>query len=231
MPEETRPATTMFLPARTHADRNAAASPLRKPSCSSSSSELAPRRKRRIEQIGWPFEETGGIAAVIREPSGSRASTRGRDPVEPFAFDLFEQPLEEGAQLAVVGEADPGDAFDPLAGVAEDPAWAVDHPLLRFGVGEHLLGDRAEADQLVAQLARDRLERLLGRQPAVACELFRLRATERFLDHAGGAGAAVLARQVDLFSDERALDAGPDRLAAHCRHGSVTSSTSTTPAV
>ena len=34
-------------------------------------------RKRRIVQIVEPFEETGGIAAVRREPSGRRASTRG----------------------------------------------------------------------------------------------------------------------------------------------------------
>ena len=67
----------MFLPARTQAARKPAATPLRKPRPTSSSSVPAARRKRRIVQIVEPFEETGGIAAVRREPSGRRASTRG----------------------------------------------------------------------------------------------------------------------------------------------------------
>ena len=67
----------MFLPARTHAARNAAACSLRKPSPTRSSRVPAASRKRRIVQIVCPFDETGGIAAVSREPSGRRASTRG----------------------------------------------------------------------------------------------------------------------------------------------------------
>src|SRR6266540_2309174 len=129
LPLETRPATTRFLPARTQAVRKAAASSLRKSSSTSSASVPAPSRKRRIVQIGWPFEE--------------------------FAFDLFEQPLEEGADLAVVVEGEIGDAFDPLARVAEDALGAVDHPFLRERVGEHPLGNRAQPDQVVAQLARE----------------------------------------------------------------------------
>ena len=42
-----------------------------------SSRSIAPRRKRRMVQMTCPFEDTGGIAAVRRDPSGRRASTRG----------------------------------------------------------------------------------------------------------------------------------------------------------
>ena len=107
-----------------------------------------------------------------------------------------------------------GDALDPLAGVAEDAARPVDHPLLRLVVGEHLLGDRAEPDQLVAQLAPEHLERLLGEQVAVAGEPLGLVARGWLRRSARAARARPsLGREVDLLGGERALDARADRLA------------------
>ena len=69
--------------------------------------------------VGGDRWDRGGQSGAVGE---ARFDAR-RDPVEPFAFDLFEQPFEEGADLAVVVEGEVGDAFDPLAGVAEDARW------------------------------------------------------------------------------------------------------------
>ena len=164
LPEETRPATTMFLPARTQAARKSAACWLRKPRPTSSASELrfeaeAADRADHVAVRGDRRDRGGEPGAVGEARFDPRC-----DPVEAFAFDLLEQPFEEGAELAVVGEDEVGDALDPVAGVAEDPARPVDHPFLRVGVGEHPLGDRAEPDQVVAQLAPDRLELLARRR-------------------------------------------------------------------
>jgi hypothetical protein len=161
-----------------------------------------------------------GQARAVRQPGLDPR----RDPVEPLALDLLEQALEEGAQLAVVGEGDAGDPLDPLAAVAKDPARAVDHPLLRVRVGEHRLRDRAEPDQVVAQLARELREPPVP-GPLRAGELRRAQPRERLLDQALGVCAPRLARQVDLLGDERTLDRVADRLVvSHARHGSATSS-------
>ena len=112
-------------------------------------------------KITCPFELTGGIAAVRRDPSGRRASISGCDPVEPFPFDVLEQTLEDAQRCAVVREGDVGDALDPLAGVFEDPPGPVDHPLLCVGIGEHPLGELAKAEQVVTQFAPDLLELFL----------------------------------------------------------------------
>ena len=189
----------MFLPARTQAARNAAACSLRKPSPTSSSSVPAARRKRRIVQIVVPVRgdgrDRGGQAGAVGK---ARLDARG-DPVEPLALDLLEQALDEGAHLAVVVEDEVGDALDPLAGVAEEALGAVDHPLLRERVGEHPLGDRAEPDQLVAELGSDpgalpRVER--RRLPA---QRLRLVGAQGLLDQLLGTAAPVLACEVHLL--------------------------------
>src|SRR6266540_39321 len=176
LPLETRPATTMFLPARTQAVRNEAACLLRKPRPTSSSSVPAASRKRRMVQIVCPFEETGGIA-----------------------------------------------------GVAEEAPGAVDHPLLGERVGEHPLGDRTEADELVPQFAGD-LVALLGlERRRLPAERVGLVGAEGLVDQLLGAGAAGLAREVDLLGGERPLESQADglcRLEGQLRHGSATSSSS-----
>ena len=96
--------------------------------------------------VGADRRDRGGEAGAVGE---ARFDQRG-DPVEPFAFDLFEQPFEDAKCCAVVGERDVGDAFDSLAGVFEDPPGSVDHPLLCVGVSEHPLGELAEPEQVVA---------------------------------------------------------------------------------
>ena len=87
----------------------------------------------------------------------------GGDPVEAFPFDLLEQAFEERADLAVVVRRRHRARVRSAARVAEDALWRVDHPLLRVGVGEHPLGDRAEADEVVAQRARERRTVVLGK--------------------------------------------------------------------
>ena len=71
---------------------------------------------------------------------------------------MLEQTFEDAQCGAVVGEGDVGDALDPLAGVFEDPARPVDHPLLCVFIGEHAFGELAETEQVVAQFAPDLLE-------------------------------------------------------------------------
>src|SRR5439155_251255 len=89
-PDETLPATTMFLPARTQPARKAAASSLRKSRATSSSSVPALSRKRRMVQITWPFDGTGG-------PFTLAGRKLGRLAVEGFgvvvAQHLFDQLL------------------------------------------------------------------------------------------------------------------------------------------
>ena len=124
---------------------SAAACSLRKPSPTSSSRVPAASRKRRIVQIVVPVRGDGRDRRGQPGAVGQARLDAWGDPVEPLALHLLEQPLDEGAHLAVVVEDEVGDALDPLAGVAEEALGAVDHPLLRDRVGEHPLGDRARA--------------------------------------------------------------------------------------
>src|SRR6266545_4951819 len=193
LPLETRPATTMFLPARTQAVRKAAASSLRKSSSTSSASVPAPSRKRRIVQIGCPFEET----------------------------------FEEGAHLAVVVEGELGDAFEPLAGVAEDALGPVDHPFLRERVGEHPFGDRAQSDQVVAKFVRELFAFVACEFALLPVEGVGLVAAQDFFDQRLRARPSLFAGEVDFLGGERALDAHAHeftRVGYDLRHGSATSS-------
>ena len=146
----------MFLPARTQAARKSAACSLRKLESdqlvegAGGEPEAADRADRGA--VRGDGRDRGGQARAV----GQARLDAGGDPVEPLALDLLEQALDEGADLAVVVEDEVGDALDPLAGVAEEALGAVDHPLLRERVGEHPLGDRPQADELVAKLGRDR---------------------------------------------------------------------------
>ena len=108
LPEETRPATTMFLPgahaggeerSRLGAEEPELARALRgswRRGGSGGSSRSGARSRRRRDR--------GGEPRAVGQP---RLDARG-DPVEALALDPLEQPFEEGAQLAVVGEADVG---------------------------------------------------------------------------------------------------------------------------
>ena len=154
LPEETGPETTMFLRARTQAARKSAACWLSIPS----GDELGERVRFQAEAadgedhvaVRTDRRDRGGEAGAVGEAG---LDQRG-DPVEAFPFDVFEQSFEDAQGGAVVGEGDVGDTLDPLAGVFEDPARAVDHPFLRVFVGEHPFGDLAEAEQVVAQSRR-----------------------------------------------------------------------------
>jgi hypothetical protein len=166
--------------------------------------------------------DRGGEARAVGE---ARLDTRG-DAVEPLALDLFEQPLDEGADLAVVVEHEVGNALDPLTGVSEEAFGAVDHPLLRDRVGQHPLGDRPQPDELVSQLVGNRRALLGGERRRLTTERLRLVGAERLLDQRLGAGSTVLARQVDLLGREGVLEAETDRLAGfygQLRHAATSS--------
>ncbi len=169
---------------------------------------------------GW---DRGGEPGAVGQ---ARFDARG-DPVEAFAFDLFEQPFEEGADLAVVVEGEVGDAFEPLAGVAEDALGAVDHPFLRERVGEHPFGDRAQSDQVVTEFARE-LFAFIGCEFALLpVEGVGLVAVQDFFDQRLRACSSLFAGEVDFLGGERALNAHAHefaRVGYDLRHGSATSS-------
>ena len=104
---------------------------------------------------------------------------------------------------------------------------AVDHPFLRERVGEHPFGDRAESDQVVAQLARE-LFAFVGCEFALlAVERVGLVVAQDFFDQRLCARASLFAGEVDFLGGERALDADAHEFAwvgYDLRHGSATSS-------
>ena len=122
LPEETGPATTMFL-------RGADAG----------GEEVGgllaeqPERDELGERVGAQAEAADGadhvaVGADRRDRRGEPGAVgearfdQRRDPVEAFAFDVLEQPFEECANAARSSvKGDVGDALDPVAGVSEDP--------------------------------------------------------------------------------------------------------------
>jgi hypothetical protein len=120
---------------------------------------------------------------------------------------MLQQPIEKGADLAVVVEHDAWDALDALAGVAEHAPGSVDHPLLRVGVGEHALGQRAEADEVVSELAGE--AGALVRRDLRGLTVERLGSVrgEDLLYDLLGALTAGAACEVDVLGGEHALDA------------------------
>jgi hypothetical protein len=154
---------------------------------------------------GW---DGGGEPGAV----GEAGFDAGCDAVEAFAFDLLEEAFEEGADLAVVVEAEVGDTFDAVAGVSEHAPGPVDHPFLCVGVGEHAFGDGAEPDQVVSEFLGDRVALLLVEVWDLPVERLGLVSAEGFADDGVGLLASWFGGEVDLGGGECVLDADAEQL-------------------
>ena len=96
-----------------------------------------------------PMSDSGSMIALTREPSGSRASTRGLDLVDPPA-ERRDDPVDDPQHVLVV-EEDAVDPQDLAAALDVDVLRPVDHDLGHGLVVEERL-DRPEAPDLVEQL-------------------------------------------------------------------------------
>ena len=96
-----------------------------------------------------PISDSGSMMALTREPSGSRASTRGLDCVDPPA-ERGDDPVDDPQDVLVVEEdgVDPQDLAAPLD---VEVVRAVDHDLGDRLVGEQRL-ERPEAADLADEL-------------------------------------------------------------------------------
>jgi hypothetical protein len=151
--------------------------------------------------------EIGGIAAVSLDPSVKAGLDHWCVAVPALSLGVLEQPFDECADLAVVGEHEVADAFDALSVIAEDVLGSVNHPLLGDGVGEHPLGERAEPDEVVAERLSDCVSFLLAELGLGAVvERAGVVAGDRGIDDFLGALAAVLGGEVDLLAGKGALD-------------------------
>ena len=97
LPVPVPPETRMFSLPSTQASRNAAAWWERVPKSTRSSIVSGSRENLRIVRDG-PLSASGGMMALTREPSGSRASTIGARLVDAPA-DLGHDPLDHLEQV------------------------------------------------------------------------------------------------------------------------------------
>jgi hypothetical protein len=110
-PEPVPPETSTLSSASTQRQRKSAASCASVPSCTSSSMSKRSWRNFRIVSSG-PESESGGMIALTRDPSGSRASTSGDDssirrPTWPTIFVMIRRRCDESVKRSIVDESRP----------------------------------------------------------------------------------------------------------------------------